>query len=166
MPLTWQIVLCCSGNWVVRKSYWLLYSISDRTLAYSWKWTKSFRFPVHQMLWRLRRKEVSIVLDRIDGRKKHFDCYMLILHLLFLWKEGYFSWTCSSISLGARSLPALVDSASNLEKKMCLGQYSCHHWNSESYHWLFNVGEGWNKAHIFSRYTAKIAKVTLFLSCR
>ena len=41
---------------------------------------------------------------------------MLILHLLFLWKEGYFSWTCSSISLGAWSLPALVDSASNLEK--------------------------------------------------
>lgn len=117
MPLTWRIVLCCSGNWVVRKSYWLLYSISDRTLAYSWKWTKSFRFPVHQMLWRLRRQEVSIVLDRIDGRKNHFDCYMLILHLLFLWKEGYFSWTCSSISLGARSLPALADSASNLGKK-------------------------------------------------
>lgn len=28
-----------------------------------------------------------------------------------------------------------------------------------SFHWLFNVGEGWNKAHIFSRYTHALLAV-------
>lgn len=81
---------------------------------------------------------------------------MLIFHLLFLWKEGYFAWTCSSIGLGDLVIASTCRFSFQFGKKpTCIGQYSCHHWNSESYHGFFNVWEGWKKAHIFFQVRCK-----------
>lgn len=140
VPLTWWIVLCCSGNWVVRKRYWLLYSYLLQNIGlFHGNGQNLLRLPVPRMSWSLSKKEISILLDSSDCSKNILIavCWFPLPNICK--KENYFSCTCKFRGLGGCQHCRF---SLKWGKTCCLGQYSCQQWDSKSYNWLFDVWEG------------------------